>query len=266
MRLNRGEEARSLIDTALAEASASFQEEKIYADLLRSSASAKARAGKFKAALAHFELASERYAVLGDARSRAIVLQNIGSIYSEARDYQEAIGYYGKAAEVFTDEGPLSLSAHNNIGNALKGLKRYSEAESEFGKALAIAQKMSSQLLEARILTNLASAQLLGGAVEEADDTARRALAIANQHAPRWQPFVHGVLAQIELDRGNLVLAEEHIAKTFADHPLDKTNALFRDFHKTAAAIFSRNGETELAALHTDAFDRIEREANQLRL
>lgn len=266
MRLNRGDEASSLLDAALAEASASFREEKIYADLLRSAASSKARAGEFEEALTHFELASDRYATLGDLRSRAIVLQNIGSLYSKAREFEKVLGYYRQAAEIFTDEGPLSLSAHNNIGNALRGLEQFDEAEQEFEKSLAIAKKMSSPLLEARILTNLAATQVQHGMVEKAEATAQRALALCEEHAPRWQPFAHGVLAQVELQRGNIEAAESHIAQTFADQPLDKTDALFRDFHDTAAQIYAQSNENERAGLHVAAYERINLQAQELRL
>ena len=266
MRLNRGEEAAGLIESALSQASGSYTDRKIYADLLRSAASARARAGKFKEALPYFQLASERYEALGDDRSRAIVLQNIGSLYSKANDFEKVLEYYGEAASVFSDDGPLSLSAHNNVGNALKGLERYEEAEQEFAAALVIAKKMSSPVLEARILTNLASTQSLRGAHLEAEETAVRALGLADAHAADWKPFIYGVLAQTHLGLGNLDKAEEFIGRTFADRPLDATNVLFRDFHEVAVEIYSQRRNEELAALHSQASDRIDREAKEVRL
>ncbi len=266
LRLNRSEEAATIIRPALAAASRSFAEEKIYADLLRSAASLEGRTGNSSQALAFFMMAEQRYEQLGDARSQAIVLQNIGSLYSRAKEYEETLRYYSKAATVFSDDAILSLSAHNNIGNALRGMKRFDEAEAEFGKALVIAEKMSSPILQARILTNLASAQQLGGAVDQAEETANRALGLAEKFAADWTPFIYGVLAQIELDRGNLATAEEHINRTFADVPLNTTNALFRDFHETASEIFELSGNVELAGLHTSALDRLNREASEVRL
>ena len=266
LRLNRSEEAATVIRPALATASRSFAEEKIYADLLRSAASLEGRTGNSSQALAFFVLAEERYERLGDARSQAIVLQNIGSLYSRAGEYEETLRYYSKAAEVYSDDAILSLSAHNNIGNALRDMGRFADAQSEFGKALEIAGKMKSPLLKARILTNVAAAERLMGEGDAAEQTANRALALAEEHAPDWKPFIYGVLAQVELDRGNLDKADEFISLTFANVPLNTTNALFRDFHQTATEIFTRNGKADLAGLHTSAIDRLDREAGEVKL
>ncbi len=266
MRLNRADEAASTIESALAIASQSFQEEKIHADLLRSAASLRAREGNFKQALTYFRMANDRYESLGDARSQAIVLQNIGSLYSHARDYEQVLQYYRMASEVYTDTGPLKLSAHNNIGNALKGLGRYEEAEQEFGEALSVAKSMNSPMLEARILTNAASTQSLRGSLAEAEATAEEALRIAQEHAPTWKPFIFGVLAQIEFDRDNLDMAEDFVGRTFADQKLDSTNALFRDFHETASKVYSRKGNSQLAALHSAAVARLDDQATKLGL
>lgn len=266
MRLNRADEAAEIIRPALAEASQSFAEDKIHADLLRSAASLEGRLGNAKGALSFFMLAQDRYEKVGDTRSQAIVLQNIGSVYSRAGDFGQVLNYYRRAAEVFSDDAVLSLSAHNNVGNALRGLGRYEEAENEFGKALAIARKMASPLLEARIMTNLASAQQLQEMHEEAEATAMAALGIAKEHAPDWKPFIYGVLAQIELGRGDLAKADDYVTRTFADQQTEKTNALFRDFHETASEIFSRCGKHELAKQHLEAFQRLDRQAKMLRL
>jgi tetratricopeptide (TPR) repeat protein len=264
MRLNRGEEAAGTIEGALAEAAQKYPNDKIYADLLRSAASSKARAGELRDALDHFKLAQERYQALGDARSRAIVLQNIGSLYNQSEDYKQALAYYREASEVYSDAGSLSLSAHNNMGNALKGLGRYEDAEVEFTKALEIAKGMKSPLLEARILTNLASAQHLSGATAKAETTALEALMLAELHANDWKPFVYGVLAQIEHKRGNLDLADDFISRTFKGRPLDKTNALFRDFHEAALNIYGDRGKADLAAEHNAAIERLTSGAKRL--
>ncbi|QUL38980.1 tetratricopeptide repeat protein [Erythrobacter sp. JK5] len=266
MRLNRGDEAASAIESALALASKEFQEDKIHADLLRSAASLKARAGKFGEARSFFSMAYDRYERLGDGRSQAIVLQNIGSLYSHARDFEQVLHHYRKAEEVYSGDVALSLSAHNNIGNALKELGRFEEAEAEMTAALTLAGKMGSPMLEARILTNLASTQYLRGADQEAEQTANRAMAIADEHAADWTPFIHGVLAQIKLGQDNLDDAANHIALTFANQTLNQTNALFRDFHITASEIFARTGNAELAAMHAAALERIDGKAKELRL
>ncbi len=264
MRLNRSEEAAGTIEQALAVASEHFEDDKIYADLLRSSASVKARSGQLREALAQYELANDRYQRLGEQRSSAIILQNIGSLYSQARKYEEALDYYRQASVAFPEDMILTLSARNNTGHALKGLGRHAEAEAEFELALAIAREMQSPVLEARILTNIASAQFLQGKTDKADATAAMALALASEHAADWTPFIFGVMAQIEFDRGNLAEAEECLAKTFANQELDSTNPLFKEFHQTASEVFASNGNTRMAQRHRAAFDRIESQSQGL--
>lgn len=264
MRLNRSDEAGSIIDIALAKAEEHFSDEKLYADLLRSKAAFKAGAGEYGEAFDCFLKAHDRYKALGDDRSRAIVLQNIGSLYSDARDYNRVLRYYREANEAFPEDKALTLSAHNNTGNALKELERLDEAEEEFGKALTVASAMESPLLEARILTNIASTQFLKGELAEAEETIERGLRIAYSGAPEWRPFLYGVRSQIALERGSYSKARADLEMTFGREDLSKTSPFFRDFHETAYKAYWEAGEYKLAAEHLSAFHRIDDEAREL--
>jgi diguanylate cyclase (GGDEF)-like protein len=264
MRLNRASEAGSLIEAALKQARKRFPNEKLYADLLRSQGSFKAGAGEYGEALDHFLMAHDRYKALGDNRSRAIVLQNIGSLYSDARDYERVLRYYRQANEAFPEDNALALSALNNTGNALKEIDRLDEAEEAFRKAFDVARKMDSPLLEARILTNIASTQYLKGELAAARQTVQRGLQIANAGAQEWAPFLYGVRAQIDLVGGRVAAAQRDIAMTFAAEDIANTSPYFRDFHETAYKIFSNSGEYKLAADHLAAFYRIDSQARDL--
>ncbi len=264
MRLNRSDEAGSIIDAALKVAAERFPDDKLHADLLRSQASFKAGAGMYGEALDYFLSAHNRYKALGEDRSRAIVLQNIGSLYSDARDYERVLRYYRQANDAFPEDNALALSAHNNTANALKELNRLEEAEAEFRSALEVAGKMDSPMLQARILTNIASTQYLNGQYSAADESASRGLRIAYEGAPEWRPFLYGVKAQIELARGNLGMAEDYVTRTFAREDLSATSPFFRDFHDTAHKIYSARGEHRLAAEHLAAFHRIDGQARDL--
>ncbi|RJY09878.1 EAL domain-containing protein [Aurantiacibacter aquimixticola] len=264
IRLNRVDEAQAIIEQAIAEASDAFANDQLYADLLRSQASLMAHRGEYGLALSAFLEAHDRYQQLGETRSQAIVLQNIGSLYSDARDYERVMRYYRQATEAHTDDPALALSAHNNVGNALKELGRLGEAETEFGRALYVAKDMGSPTLEARILTNIASTQYNREQYGEAMTTVERGLRIAAADAPEWLPFLYGVRGQIHLATGQTQRARADISRTFTGQDIESSSPYFRDFHQTAYQIFSRTGDNELALRHLSAFHRIDGQARDL--
>ena len=264
MRLNRAAEAEELISEALQEVRAIAPDNKLHADLLRSKAGIMAMSGNYPGALESFQGAHALYRDLGEKRSEAIVLQNIGSLYSDAHDYERVLKYYQDATQAFPDDPALSLSAANNQGNALKELARYDEAEEAFGKALAEAEKMDSALLQARILTNIASTQYVSGKLGEASKTLDRATRIARRGAPEWMPFLYGVRAQVLAGYGRNVQARSLLERTFAGQDLARTPAHYRDFHKTGYEIYRALGEFKPASEHLAAFNRIDTQARDL--
>ncbi len=264
MRLNRADEAAEIIESAIDAATLDFNGSKLHADLLRSEAGLRVSQGEYGEALNSFLQAHELYEALGEARSRAIVLQNIGSLYSDARDYERVLSYYKQANEVFPEDKALALSAHNNTGNALKALDRLVAAEAEFRAALDVASQMDSPLLEARIMTNIASTQYLAGDLDAAERTVKRGLRIAYASAPQWMPFLYGVRAQIAVARGEMGSARMYLGRTFENENLEATSPFFRDFHETAYAVYSEAGNYKVAAQHLEAFHRIDGQAQNL--
>lgn len=264
MRLNRADDAQEIIQDALEAVSRNLPNDKLHADLLRSQASLNAASGRYGDALSYFLKAHDQYKSLGEARSQAIVLQNIGSLYSDARDYIRVLRYYRQANAAFPEDLALSLSAHNNKGNALKELGRLEEAEDEFRNAFKVASQMDSPLLEARILTNIASTQYLKGEYPAAQQTVNSGLKLARGEAAEWLPFLYGVSSQINLATGRLADAERDIARTFKGQDIKFTSPYFRDFHETAYQVYSQTGNYRLAAMHLEAFSRLDSQARDL--
>ena len=264
IRLNRATEAKAIIADTLDEAGESFANEKLYADLLRSSATLYALEGHYGEALSAFLEAHGRYVALEDTRSQAIVLQNIGSLYSDARDYERVTRYYRDANQAHAGDVALALSAHNNIGNALKELGRFEEAEAEFSIALERAKEMGSPMLEARILTNIASTQYHLKKYADASKTIQHSLQISQRSAPDWLPFVYGVRSQIRLARRDYDGARADIARVFAGQDLETTSPYFRDFHQTAYEVLRGKGDYRGALPHLAAYHRLEGQAQDL--
>ena len=264
LRVNRPQEARILVDRGLQTALRHAPRTKLHADLLKARAGISLVTGSVQPALADLLAAHEMYRRLGDGRSQAIVLQNLGSIYLEARIHDRALRYYQQANEVYSDDPALALAAHNNRGNALKELGRYGDAEAEYRLALEAARALESDLLEARILSNLASALLLDGELAQAQQTARLGLRISTRSAVGWEPFLWGVEAQIALARGDLQTARRKIERTFAGVDLAESTMPFRDFHDTAREIYFRSGDIASAFSHLTAFKRLDDEARNV--
>jgi len=261
VRVNRPEEARPVLERGMAIVARHGANTKLHADLLKARAALSLVTGQVQRALTDLLAAHSMFQALHEPRSQAIVLQNLGSIYLEARDFERALTYYEQANDTYSDDPALTLAAHNNRGNALKELGRYAEAEREFVRALEAARAIDSDLLEARILSNLASTQALAGSLDRADATARQGLQISQRSAVGWEPFLWGVRAQIALSRGDLPTARRYVERTFAGINLEQSTMPYREFHDIARleARYRVNGLSNWERADLDRrFDRLD--------
>lgn len=262
-RLNRQAEAAPIIARALALTERVEPDGKLNGDLLKSSASIASLVGDVAKAMGQLQKAYAIYLELGDARSQSIVLQNIGAIYSDANDHRQALRYYDLAREAYSQDPMITLAADNNRGNSYKALEQYDEAETAYRQALKSAAAIRSPLLEARILTNIASAQYLQRKIDEAEATLREGFSFATGEAAAWTPFIWGVSAQIAQARGDDATAARRFEQTFAGQDLTKTTLLFRDFHESAYLTYSSLGQYENALRHLAAQKRLDDEARE---
>lgn len=267
IRLNKSAEAGPVIDAALAEASRVAPGAKLQGDLLKARGTLSSTLGQVQPALEDFHRAFVVFQRANIPRSQAIVLQDIGAIYDEARDFQRTIKYYKQSEEIFRDDPALALAAHNNLGNAYRELGQLAQAKREFKTALAIARRMNSPALIVRVLPNVATTQLRSGELAGADASLAEAMRVADADpaAREWkQPYIWGVMAQAAQRRGDLQQASAALEQTFKGVALDKTSLPFREFHETAYQIYARLGNTGLALQHLQAFKRLDDEARQV--
>ncbi|MEE2525090.1 EAL domain-containing protein [Hyphobacterium sp. HN65] len=257
-RLGRPEEARPVAESALTLLGANPPASKLFADILLSLGRTQKLTGEHGAALETFRRAFDVYVEIGETRSQAIVLQSIGSIYNDARQYDRAVEYYTDAAERHHDAN-LDLAAFNNLGNAYTALEDYGSALSYYDQALSIAEDMQSGLLQARILNNIASLHIAAEQWELADESILEAFEAAGDAADaEWGRFLYGVRSQAAFGRGDYQAARSYISLVFNGIPLDQTNQHFTDFHETAAQIYEAVGDYELALEHFEAFKRLD--------
>lgn len=257
-RLGKPAQAEPVILAALETAKRYQPNSKLHGDLLRARASIASKTGNIQAALPTLHQAFAIYQKLGEARAQSLVLQNIGSLYYDARDYNRTIQYYDQAAAVYKDDPSVNVALHNNRANVLKEMGRIADSEQEYGRAIKIAREMGSPFLEANILSNLAAAKLLANKLNDAEAAVAQGLKRATGENAEWRPFLLGTGAQVALARGDLRKAQELISETFQGVDLKTSTMAFRDYHETAARVYEANGNAALALAHLQAFKRLD--------
>jgi signal transduction histidine kinase len=264
-RINKLPEAHAAIDRAIRIVSKDNTLDKLDGDVALSAARIADNEGDIAQALKNNQKAYDVFLKIGEVRGQSIALQGLGSIYEEAHDFAHEIDYYNKAARVYSAEPKIQLSIENNVAFALQQMGRFQEALAGYQKALAIAVSLHSAFLEARILTNIAAVQAKLHRFSEAQDAASRALNLLGKDDENgWAPFVWGVRAEIELERGNLVAAEADLDKTFQGADLKTTIEPFRDMHEIAYKVYSATGKYQLALAHHEALKRLDDEGRSL--
>ena len=266
LRLNRVDEAVPVIAAGLAVVVAQTPDTKLHGDLLMTQAALEAEKGRVQNALRDYQSAYRIFGKAGQARSQAVALQNIGSIYQSARDYEKVLYYYAQSAEAYPADPLLRLSAANNIGNALMSGERYDRAVVEFEKARKIAREMGSAQLESRILGNLAVAEAQDGRLDaaKAHIDAADALVRALPNAEEAQRSLRSASAQVELARGHPQAAVQLLAPLFAGQDFRTTGPSYRDKHATAYKAYQQLGDTRLALAHLEAFKRLDDQGRAL--
>ncbi|MDB5710778.1 MAG: hypothetical protein JWL96_2848 [Sphingomonas bacterium] len=262
---NDANAAAPIIDSALAIVARDAPNTKLHGDLTRSRGAIAATAGRVQDALADYQRAFEIFRRAGERRSQAIALQDIGGIYLDAGDYQRVLDYYGQSAEVFHDDPMLLLTTHNNRGEVLREMKRLPEAVSEFRLALAAARQVGSPLLQTRILTNLALAQVDTGdldAAQQSVDLALRLSVAGDAHS--WRNFVYGAGAKVAAARGRYAEAAASLQQAFAGLDVTKTDMPYREFHQLASVVYEKLGNQSAALANLRAFQRLDGQARNL--
>jgi signal transduction histidine kinase/CheY-like chemotaxis protein len=266
LRLNRPNEAAPVIAAGLAVAAQKVPNTKLHGDLVMTQAALEADQGQVQSALRDFQAAYRIFGLAGHPRGQAVALQNIGSIYQDAHDYQKVLHYYAQSAEAYPADQLLQLSAANNIGNALMSDEQYGRAVTEFEKARKIARQMGSPQLEARIVANLAIAEAHNGHpdVAKALIDAANALLRPLPDAQSAQRSVMKATVQVELARGHPKAAAPVLATLFDGVDLKTTGPDYADLHSAAYKTYKQLGQTELALAHLEAFKRLDDQGQAL--
>lgn len=231
---------------------------KLTGDVLQTRGGVSAALSRSAEALAAYQSAYRAFQAAGYNRGMAIALQNIAALYVNGGDYKNADRYFRQSDEIYRDDPKLSLTLYNNRAAALMTAKQYDESIEQYGRALKIARSERSRYFEARILTNIANAQLEKGDGESASRTVARAIGLVRQpEAQDWYRPVAAVAAQAAFQRGDRARAEYWIGQAFEGLDLETTTASFRDAHSTAFELYRESGDTSKALSHLMALRRL---------
>jgi signal transduction histidine kinase len=266
LRMNRLSEAAPAIAEGLAIAEARARNTKLHGDLRVAQGALLATQGKVQSALEDFQAAYRIFQAAQEPRSQAMALQNIGAIYQDAGDFPKVMQYYAQSAELVKDDPALLVTAFNNVGNALREQKKFPEAIAELQRARALAREMQSPFLEAHVLGNLASTEVMAGRLQAAERHIDEGLRLsrADPAAAEWRPFLWGVAAQAAHKRGRLDEAAVHLENTFAGADLATTTVPYRDFHRSAYEVYEARGDNRRALAHLKAWKRLDDEVRAL--
>ena len=266
IRLKQPADALKALDLLVPSVAQAAPNSKLQGDVLKSHGRAAAAVGRVQVALADYQNAFSIYQKAGEPRAEAMALQEIATIYSEARDYPHVLQYNAQSKDVFGQDPTLNLTATNNRAFALKDMGQLPEAIAEFRKALVTARQMQSAYIQAHILTNIAFTEAMQGKRSEArrDATAGLALTESDPEAKSERPFLTGVLAKVAADSGDYPTAAQLLSQVFHGVDLDHSDMDYRDFHEIAAGVFDKVGDKEKALQHLKAFKRLDDEGRTL--
>ena len=265
VRAGKPEEGADVVAEALNIISEETLETKLGGDLLLAQGRIAGRLSNTKTAAKSFFRAHDIFVSIDEPRSEAISLQAIGSIYRDAEAYDRALEYYERAAEVYSGDKALDLSSFNNRANTLKELGRHDDARVLFESALAIAHAMDSPVLEGRILTNMASLEILAGNFLHAEALANKALDLFGGDGDiEWPRFAYGTLAEVNLVRGDANGAKALIEEAFLDVDLGATSLSYEEMHEAAYRIYRSLNEHEMALAHHENYKRLSDNAKQV--
>lgn len=259
LRLGDAAQAAGKIDAALAIVTQANDRSKLRGDLLLSRGWLAAQRADVAAALGDYQTAYNIFNSLHEARSMALALKQIATLYRSAGDYKTSSKYENESAEVYTNDHLLDMVTYNNMASEFSALKKYKKAQYYLIKSLNLSRSMKSKIQEFVILSNIAHVQIEAGKFRSAEST----LALLDKMAARGDSpgdrnQILQLRARLAFQRGQIDRAAQDIARYFTGVDLSKTDLSDHDAHDTAYRSFMHLGKYEGALHHLEALKRLD--------
>ncbi len=156
---------------------------------------------------------------IGDRRSEALLIHNLGLVASIRGDFQRAGELYGTLTELrgYGTLPQMALAYCNSASiSAAKG--DYENARKALDTALEISNLFSDRRAKTFVLTNLGELALDRREYAEAEESLKKALKLNQQLAmPQVNIAVYGNLSRLYLSRGEYSQARDHIHLALQD-------------------------------------------------
>jgi signal transduction histidine kinase len=263
--LGRIDDAEVSIRRGFALAKRGVSSSKITGELTLASGRVRQFRDDVQGALGAFQKAYAMFRAAGDKRSQAVALQSIAKLYLDGGDSENALKYYAQSDGEYGGDPLLSLSSRNNRGIAYLLLNKPREAEIEFQKAFALAEKSGSAIYSTRIFGNIAKAQIKQGKLDEASKTLDRAFASLTgkeASAEAWRFWQRR--AEVAFARNDMKAATISIEKALAGVDPESSDSTYREAHNIAYEIYFKSNRGEDALIHARAAWRLDSEAAEL--
>nr|WP_279338845.1 ATP-binding protein [Sphingomonas sp. BGYR3] len=259
------DQASKLIEEAVRLTRTNRVSDKTAGDLKLTSGGVRSASGDVAGALADYQGAHRAFVTANEARSQAIALVAIGSLYREAADYEAALKYYRQALDAYDEEAQLSVFVLNNRGNVLREMGRSKEAVEQLLIARQRAQTLDNPPVLARVLGNLARAQRVAGQLDDAQRSVDAGLALLpGDNAAIARRELLNVAARVALDQGRVQRAIALSEQSLAGIDPETSALSFRDAHLSAYLAYSAAGESKAALVHLQALNRLDEQATKL--
>ncbi len=218
--------------------------------------------------LDYAQLALDKAIVLQNADLQYDAYCQIAEIYNHITSFDLALKHYNEALLLVEGKNEKKMSnVLNEIGGVYYNYNDYNNAKKYFGRALKVRLKLGDKILIAGSYNNIAEIERLSGNYDKAIIGYEKALEI-NQELKnyRWQAINYSNIGLVHFDQGNLKEARKFVNKavTIAEklhHPTVLQSAILSlgdiDFHerKYYEAIENYKTAYDLSAEYRDIYN-----------
>lgn len=161
---------------------------------------AQSATGRPRHALESYEQALRLYRETSDRAGEAATLNNIGTVHNSLGDRHQALTHYRQALIIVREIGDRAAEATtlNNIGHAYHKLGNPRQALIHYDQVLPIRREVGDRGSEAVAESNMAVLLLRMSRVEDAIESQRRAVALAEETSHPALDKVRAFLTQLE--------------------------------------------------------------------